>query len=267
MCYITCFYGSELLIHLRQQSPSLNKDWEKVALAELKPLKYCLYTIRYEFLRFAQSVELMSDFALSILSRDLGTIIVPRDAIETTDTEIKPSVSMKAPVIEASVQAPLETFFPFDPCYLISLHQYIDKYYRPWRGLPGLNGDGSSIDAMSHADEEESSCVMSTADGKQHNHSTSVSSSNMSSVASNAYYGMSGLSNVTFSMHGSSHINENASTGMSKSGNLASEGDDHASLGTFKRENVDFGTREEGLLKTAPMRRPRQYSISSTGSW
>ena len=205
----------------------------------------------------------MSDFALSSLSRDLGAVIASGGVRgEASDLDGKPSISSsssKGPVLlEASVQAPLETFFPFDPCYLISLHQYIDKFYRPWRGIPGINGDGSSVDALSHIDEEEaSSYIMSTADGKQQqNHSTSVSSSNMSSTASHSYfnkeYGMSGLSNVTFSMHARSlHENVDMAVSIPKSTNFssaASDGEDHGS-------------------KTAPMRRPRQYSISSTGSW
>lgn len=254
-----------------------------MALADLKPLKYCLYTIRYEFLRFAQFNELMSDFAMSTLSRDLGAALAPKDAIESADTEVHANSSSKSPKVEIPFQAPLETFFPFDPCYLISLHQYIDKYYRPWRGIPGANGDGSTADVSSHVDEEESSSYfMSTADGKQHNLSASVASSNMSSTASNTFfnreYGMSGLSNVTFSMYSRS-LNDSAemAISVSKSANLTSamsEGAEHESLNTFMSNQLatrrDPGVglpRDEGPTKSTPMRRPRQYSISSTGSW
>ena len=36
---------------------------------------------------------------------------------------------------------PLDSFFPFDPCLLRLVHQVIEKLYRPWKGLPGIDYD------------------------------------------------------------------------------------------------------------------------------
>lgn len=286
---MSCFYGSDLLVPSRDLSPSLQKDWEKVALSELKPLKYCLYTIRYEFLKFAQYTELMGDLALSKLSRDFSSSVGPKITDGASESNIaEPSdlrnVKTGKNSSENMFLTPLETFFPFDPCYLISLHHYIDKYYRPWRGIPGINADSSTVDALSHADEEEtSSYFMSTADGKQPNMSMSVASSNMSSIVSNTYYnkeyGMSGLSNLSFSMYGRSLNGTPELVGsLSKSANLTSAMSDGDDIGSFNTStsNLNAALKDPGVrgvptdeypVKTTPMRRPRQYSISSTGSW
>ena len=34
---------------------------------------------------------------------------------------------------------PLDSFFPYDPCLLRMLHEPIEKHYRAWKGVPGLD--------------------------------------------------------------------------------------------------------------------------------
>ena len=36
---------------------------------------------------------------------------------------------------------PLESFFPFDPCLLELVHQYVGPHYRRWMGVPGIDVD------------------------------------------------------------------------------------------------------------------------------
>lgn len=58
---------------------------------------------------------------------------------------------------------PLDSFFPYDPCLLRMLHQPIERYYRVWRGVPGLDdvaeveneveAEGVEIDTTNILDE------------------------------------------------------------------------------------------------------------------
>ena len=36
---------------------------------------------------------------------------------------------------------PLDSFFPFDPCLLVAVHQRVECWYRVWKGLPGVDVD------------------------------------------------------------------------------------------------------------------------------
>ena len=38
---------------------------------------------------------------------------------------------------------PLESFFPFDPCLLEIMHCHVEKRYRRWSGLPGVDVDNN----------------------------------------------------------------------------------------------------------------------------
>lgn len=57
--YVLCFYGTELAVSIKEDE-SRRRQWERVMTSELNPLKYCLESVRGEFLRLAQRVELFS---------------------------------------------------------------------------------------------------------------------------------------------------------------------------------------------------------------
>jgi len=57
--YVLCFYGTELALSIKEDE-ARRLHWERAMTSELNPLKYCLESVRGEFLRLAQRVDLFS---------------------------------------------------------------------------------------------------------------------------------------------------------------------------------------------------------------
>mmetsp|Transcript_2582 Transcript_2582/g.2687 ORF Transcript_2582/g.2687 Transcript_2582/m.2687 type:complete len:812 (+) Transcript_2582:179-2614(+) len=132
-CYIVCFYGIE--IAMLQKNIIMQKKWSKIITCQLLPLNFCLQSVRLEFLRLAQYIDMFEKTIWDVLGVD------GMDGGHDDDHK-KTNVSMGAG------SNPLDSFFPYDPCLLRTLHQPIEVYYRSWKGIPGLDdldnedGDG-----------------------------------------------------------------------------------------------------------------------------
>ena len=226
-CYIACFYGVELAEDIKTNKPLVLAAWERVLCSRLSPLKYCLQSIRSEFLRLADECDMFSGYFWASLTPEV-LLDAPRfapspgpgpgmntgsssntsdggdgdedkeDNEEEEEEEggggddhpgirsaprlsVQPGIAAfalkaGAPLSPRTIGAinragvnnhrgrrdtssgnnntnssnntvigtganPLESFFPFDPCLLEIMHGHIEKHYRRWKGLPGVDVD------------------------------------------------------------------------------------------------------------------------------
>lgn len=142
MSYILCFHGvalaSEHAEHAVYQS-----YWEGVIGCPFNPLNYCVQSVRVEFVRLATEVGLVSSAAL-LSTGDKNNAenekASPRRTISTPATRL---ISTQSPVAPRAAMGqgnnPLDSFFPFDPCLLLNLHNAVEDSYRVWDGIPGLD--------------------------------------------------------------------------------------------------------------------------------
>jgi RNA polymerase I specific transcription initiation factor RRN3 len=126
-CYIVCFYGVEAA-NSQRNVRTTQKKWQKVLTCTLQPLRFCLQSVRVEFLRLAQQVGMLEESSWSAL---------PSDVLQNVQSD--PNRKNNGNVNMGAGFNPLDSFFPYDPCLLRMLHQPIEKYYRVWRGVPGLD--------------------------------------------------------------------------------------------------------------------------------
>jgi RNA polymerase I specific transcription initiation factor RRN3 len=126
-CYIVCFYGVEVA-NSQRNVRTTQKKWQKVLTCTLQPLRFCLQSVRVEFLRLAQQVGMLEESSWSAL---------PSDVLQNVQAD--PNRKNNGNVNMGAGFNPLDSFFPYDPCLLRMLHQPIEKYYRVWRGVPGLD--------------------------------------------------------------------------------------------------------------------------------
>ena len=132
-CYIVCFYGVEIA-NAQRNVRTTQKRWQKVLTCTLHPLRFCLQSVRVEFLRLAMQTNMCDDSCWEALPPD----VLPNynfNFNQNTPSKKKTpgNVNMGAGF------NPLDSFFPYDPCLLRMLHQPVENYYRVWRGVPGLD--------------------------------------------------------------------------------------------------------------------------------
>lgn len=56
-CYIVCYHGVSLGSLIRDRSAD-QLNWEAVLASKYQPIKFCLQSVRVEFLRLARDVEM-----------------------------------------------------------------------------------------------------------------------------------------------------------------------------------------------------------------
>ena len=126
-CYILCFYGIEMA-NIQKKSKSMQKKWQTVLTCTLNPLRFCLQSVRVEFIRLAQQSNMLDASCWESLPVD----ILPSNRGDDASRR-KSNVNM------GSGTNPLDSFFPYDPCLLRMLYQSIENNYRSWKGVPGLD--------------------------------------------------------------------------------------------------------------------------------
>lgn len=126
----------------------------------------------------------------------------------------------------------LESFFPFDPCLLSGLQQSIEGSYREWKGLPGID--------VARAVPFEADETNSEDDNEEEEEQSIVSSLISMSIQSSSEPAMGSVA--------------------------MSSGSDASYWGHSTHESVaDHSTTPREWKPNS--RRPRQYSVGSTGSW
>lgn len=180
VCYTLCFHGVELAEKQRESEPA-RANWETIVSSKYDPLRYCLKSVRIEFVRLAAAVGLFSARCWSFISTDLlytDILLQQQQLVEKVRTSdnitlttfttneatshhttsgnnnaARNQVQSQGIIVANGAQREvysantLDSFFPFDPCLLCKLHQRVQQAYRAWDGVPGLD------DSDSHNDE------------------------------------------------------------------------------------------------------------------
>jgi len=147
---------------------SLNR-WTTLCSHHLTPLKFCLESVRGEFL-------LLSDRFDLIESTLLGRLIIQdrkmASGLSTGKKKIKRASSIRTAAtlerrrISGGVGGlgrgsnPLDSFFPFDPYLLRRSYTFVDPYYRHWEGSANVSRDEDREEEEDHVEnsvQEDSS--------------------------------------------------------------------------------------------------------------
>ena len=246
ICYVLCFYGTEVAQYFKE--PSLKRKLETVLSCSLLPLRHCAASIRFEFSRLARHEGLLSsdlwDFVLQPSS----------DALKPVPSQVQdPEVA--AFYRQAQSQSAfnvLESFFPFDPCLISGLHQKVESSYRDWGGLPGVDtaiteGEIESSDGEQEEEEVEDGTLDSVASSMMSMSVMSLSNDRQHHTRSSSVALSSG-SDVSHWVHQSA--SSPATNGM-----------------MMQQSNEDQDNYASGSQWKINARRPRQFSVGSTGSW
>jgi RNA polymerase I-specific transcription initiation factor RRN3 len=175
--YIVCFRGSEAIEHYRHVRDGENHNdsdlscidigsarWNRVCGHALQPLKYCLETVRAEFLQCARVFHLVDTSVIDVVERQqLGS------AVKVRRKKIKGSRILTPGLLEKERQNggvgglgrgtnPLDSFFPFDPYLLRRSNTYVESYYLHWEGSieDRTNSHEDGDDAVVNNDGDES---------------------------------------------------------------------------------------------------------------
>ena len=247
-CYILCFHGTDMA-HSQCAQEADRIKWERVISCRFVPLRFCLSSVRQEFIRLAQHTGLLRDAVWQFVPDDVKNLAhesAGRSVGVPISVPIRNKITvMTGQALKGAKANPLESFFPFDPCLLRMLHQPIDNLYRYWQGLPGL--DLATIDCTgqfngSYADFPLDDDGMSDVDMY-----STCSGSSMTSAAFGSHMSTSG----DFLKSYIGAVDDSAESENSK----VYEDDDG---GINSLANNGWAL---------PVRRPRQFSIGSTGSW
>lgn len=240
LCYAICFLGISMA-QMMSVDPNEKSSWEVVLQSEFHPLRYCIPTVRTEFLRIAA--------AGGLISSTLG-----------------PSrVSSNLSSAGSGSHNPLDTFFPFDPCLLLQVHDLIKDGYRIWESEAVLNDPD---------EEEEDSDVEESEEEVEGAHEESVEDSGMlssvaSSIASMAFSCGDGM-NISLSVGGLA--------GGCGSYLTAGNGSPALTARVVPNRSVHLhdtppsppyegpaGTEDAWIAMRS--KRSRQFSVGSAGSW
>lgn len=160
--YIMCFRGSEaincyraaLAGHGSQGSQDGNEDdylldpehinlgaarWTRICSHDLQPLRYCLESVRSEFLHVAHFYELIDEKTLEKLvveAKKISTGRVNKKAASKIVTAATLAKRRRKGGVGGLGRGsnPLKSFFPFDPLLLRRSHEIIEPFYKYWEG-------------------------------------------------------------------------------------------------------------------------------------
>jgi hypothetical protein len=294
LCYIVCFHGSEMATHQRSTA-ELRDQWERILTSSLQPLRYCLHSVRFEFLRLIHHVGMIDEECWAVFPQDLLTVNVKPDTpLSQTRKGSKPvyenagqeayasTAHSGAHTTQAGGINPLDSFFPFDPCLLKNCHQYISKHYRTWTDTYGIEDTYSHYEDMEEFDqhsnaysEEESLTSASHSHAPSplrasFGHKTVVGVDPMGDMGDDCFPGESLVRSVAHSGRGHPRSRSQSRSFSHLDSHSHSQAQAQAqgftSLSASPEHSYASDTDNDlGLQGTH--RRPRQYSVTSTGSF
>jgi RNA polymerase I-specific transcription initiation factor RRN3 len=160
--YIMCFRGAESIryyrsaikSHERQQQLPNEDDgcsyadpehvdispqrWASVCGHPLQPLRFCLESVRGEFLHVAHVFRLLPPDLLKRLNVDdskMSSRTKRRKPVAITTAATLAKRRMKGGVGGIGQGSnPLDSFFPYDPYLLSHSHQFVEPFYKNWEG-------------------------------------------------------------------------------------------------------------------------------------
>lgn len=165
--YIMCFRGVDAIEFHRNalSSPECPYDepsridisaerWTRLCEHPLQPLRYCLESVRSEFLMISKKYDLIGEEVLNQLVAD-----EKRMASDAGKQRKKRRSKISTPAtLEKERQTggvggmghgmnPLESFFPFDPYLLHRSSKHIEPFYGHWEEpIPASVSDGEEVD-------------------------------------------------------------------------------------------------------------------------
>ncbi|KAL3940148.1 MAG: hypothetical protein SGARI_001102 [Bacillariaceae sp.] len=133
--------------------------WTHLCGHQLQPLRFCLESVRSEFLHVAHYFDLIEEKVLKKLIADakrLSTGRVNKKAASTISTAATLERRRQTGGVGGLGRGsnPLKSFFPFDPLLLRQSHEFIEPLYRHWQG-PVEDEDVLVIDEGTGYDMEE----------------------------------------------------------------------------------------------------------------
>ena len=146
--YIMCFRGREAVKHYQVLLTSINgtdelkrvdlsaERWNRLCRHSLRPLQYCLESVKTEFLQLAKFYNLLDAATLAQVMSTGKQVVKKRKkatAIRTPATLEKERRSGGVGGLGRG-KNPLDSFFPFDPYLLRQSHVHIETYYNHWLG-------------------------------------------------------------------------------------------------------------------------------------
>jgi RNA polymerase I-specific transcription initiation factor RRN3 len=132
VAYIICFKGERILGNADGLEFLQQWNWDTLIFSnDLDPLRYCLYTIRIEFIKVIKRMDLIPKLSVKpnkYLTGSLGDY-------ESGDEDTMCGASGAGGA--TSSDNPLDSFFPFDPYLLRRSSRYINNIYVRWTGHAG----------------------------------------------------------------------------------------------------------------------------------
>ena len=158
--YIMCFRGVDVVKYMgsHDMDYDLNSErWSQLCSHSLNPLKYCLESVRLEFVRISGLFEpcWIEQETLSKLTNSMKETQTRRKRVSLIST----AATLEKERIRGGVGGlgrgtnPLDSFFPFDPYLLMRSHDLIEAFYRHWDG--GATADDLDKDHQDSGQELE----------------------------------------------------------------------------------------------------------------
>lgn len=165
--YIMCFRGAGVIdFFLANSDPSEDSEcesedinisrerWEKLCSHQLQPLRYCLESVRYEFL------DVVDGFMdADILKKLRQEVDQPEKRKRRKATKITTAATLEKERLLGGVGGlgkgtnPLDSFFPFDPFLLSRSHVFVEPMYCHWQG------SAESADEQNEMDSDDDSSI------------------------------------------------------------------------------------------------------------
>ena len=180
--YIMCFRGSEAVQWTGRAANTAAQDavtvdlgadrWTKICSHPLLPLRYCLESVRVEFLRISKMFSLIEEQVLNrLLEDDCHQSGSPgRQRKKKRISLISTEVTLEKERLRGGVGGigrgtnPLDSFFPFDPYLLRRSYGFVEPFYIHWAGGASeedvvvdsdADGDGNETGGHNHNDDND----------------------------------------------------------------------------------------------------------------
>lgn len=139
-----------------QQVDISSARWIKICGHQLRPLRFCLETVRSEFLFIARDLGLLDAKMIQRLSNESngGSMWQRKKKTSLIATPATLEVARHNGGVGGLGRGsnPLDSFFPFDPYLLRRSHEYIEPFYKQWGDEVALDND--SVEYVQREDEE-----------------------------------------------------------------------------------------------------------------
>jgi RNA polymerase I-specific transcription initiation factor RRN3 len=257
-CYIMCFRGRQAMQyyesakaywkeHANEEDapyPEMlyidlsNERWVQLCGHDLKPLLFCLESVREEFLHVASVFSIFDPPLLRTLAVDakrMATKSRPRGSVLVTKATLAKQRMKQGVGGLGRGSNPLDSFFPFDPYLLRRSHPFVEPLYQYWEG--SIEAEDTWID-VDDGDAEEALSISSDDDDDESDDDDDETQSN---------------------------YNQHMATSVESAAYLHSVTSSYSTKSSLPRSHNDQRFPMEAWTST--LKRGRAPSIAETGSW